>query len=216
MRHIIAAAGAVLVVVVAACSDTVGAPTSSLQPGSVALAKEPKVTVCHAAGRAGTIKYVAIDVSAHGANEHFRDNGTPRAGHELDFIATKERPCNAEPVRKAELRVCKLSSGINPDNANRDAKFHFRTSDGHEFTLHFFECTNPIEVDPGEITVTEAHDPNAPNAFSYYATSVVVTNGVLRSSAGFSGPRPKTVKDAIASLITTSRQLTTVTFYNRN
>jgi hypothetical protein len=220
VRNIVTKAVAVLgVAVVAACSDAVGPPTSSLQPDANALTREPKVTVCHASGREGTTKYVAIEVSAHGANAHFTNNGTPKAGHELDFIATAERPCNPEPntERKALLKVCKLSSANNPATADLHAKFHFKTSNGREFSLQFNECTKPTEVDPGEITITEAHDPNAPNAFSYYATSVVVTNGVLLASSGFSGPpRPTTVQDAIARVRTTSGELTTVTFYNRN
>lgn len=43
------------------------------------------VNICHATG---TGIYVLINISENGANAHFANNGTPRAGHELDFIST--------------------------------------------------------------------------------------------------------------------------------
>lgn len=44
-----------------------------------------KVTICHAAGRAGTSKYVEITVSRHASYAHIDEHGTPRAGHEEDY-----------------------------------------------------------------------------------------------------------------------------------
>jgi len=217
VRHSIKAVAVlgVVVVVVAACSETSVSPSSSLQPGSISLSKAPKVTVCHAAGRAGTTKYVAITISANGLGGHFGNNGTPKAGHELDFIATAERPCNAPEA--AQLRICKLSSAKDPSTADLDRSFHFLREDGVEFELKFLGCTEPREVPPGEITLTEPHDPNLPQAFSYYATHVIVTNGTLVSSSGFSFlSRPTIVEDAIVTVGLTSGELTTVTFFNRN
>jgi hypothetical protein len=45
-----------------------------------------KITICHAAGRAGTSKYVEITVSKNASSAHLDEHGTPRAGHEEDYI----------------------------------------------------------------------------------------------------------------------------------
>jgi hypothetical protein len=45
-----------------------------------------KITICHAAGRAGTTKYVEITVSKNASYAHLDEHGTPRAGHEEDYI----------------------------------------------------------------------------------------------------------------------------------
>jgi hypothetical protein len=206
---------AAAVTALAACSDSVAPTTSGLRPGTISFSAAPKVTVCHAAGRAGTTKYVSITISANGANAHFTNNGTPKAGHELDFLSTPARPCNAPAP--AQLKVCKLSSANDPTTADPNQEFAFTTSDNTAFSLKFTACYGPVDVVPGDITLTEAHDLNAPSAFSYYATSFTATGGTTVSSSGFSGPpRPTIVEDAIVTVTTTSGNLTTVTFYNRN
>lgn len=51
-----------------------------------------KVTICHAAGLDGTMKYVTLTVAypaVYGPAGHFYENGTPRAGHENDYLG----PC---------------------------------------------------------------------------------------------------------------------------
>jgi hypothetical protein len=48
--------------------------------------KNDKITICHAAGRAGTTKYVEITVSKNASSAHLDEHGTPRAGHEKDYI----------------------------------------------------------------------------------------------------------------------------------
>lgn len=64
-----------------------------------ALAAPPaKVTICHAAGLAGTTKYVELTISENavygrkGNAGHFEENGTPRAGHEQDYFG----PCKVD------------------------------------------------------------------------------------------------------------------------
>lgn len=51
-----------------------------------------KVTICHAAGRDGTDKYVTLTVSTNAVYKeqggHFYENGTPRAGHEDDYFGS--------------------------------------------------------------------------------------------------------------------------------
>lgn len=57
-----------------------------------ASASQEKVTLCHAAGLDGTTHYVTLTVgynAAYGPAGHFYENGTPRAGHEQDYLG----PC---------------------------------------------------------------------------------------------------------------------------
>ena len=54
-----------------------------------------KVTICHAAGQAGTTKFVEITASRnaiYGQAGHFYEDGTPRAGHEDDYEGPCEQP----------------------------------------------------------------------------------------------------------------------------
>lgn len=63
---------------------------------------QDKVTICHAAGLAGTTQFVTIEVAwpaAYGQAGHFYENGTPRAGHEQDYLgACKEPTPSPTPV----------------------------------------------------------------------------------------------------------------------
>lgn len=61
---------------------------------SVEAGKNPKVTICHAAGRAGTTHYITLTIgwnAVYGPAGHFYENGTPRAGHEQDYFG----PCKS-------------------------------------------------------------------------------------------------------------------------
>jgi hypothetical protein len=56
-----------------------------------------KVTVCHADGLDGTIKYSVIVVSPQGAAAHLDPvTGTPQAGHENDVLG-EDGKCPAPP-----------------------------------------------------------------------------------------------------------------------
>lgn len=62
-----------------------------------ALASQPKVTICHAAGQAGTTHYVELTIgypAVYGPAGHFYENGTTRAGHEDDYLG----PCRVAPT----------------------------------------------------------------------------------------------------------------------
>lgn len=68
----------------------------ALVASGAARAGEDKVTLCHAAGQEGTTQYVTITVgypAAFGPAGHFYENGTPRAGHEQDYLG----PCQETP-----------------------------------------------------------------------------------------------------------------------
>ena len=75
-----------------------------------AVAGQPKVDVCHAAGLAGTTKYVTINVPATETGYpkgHFTENGTQEAGHEQDYLGQCNSPSpspspTASPVPTTE------------------------------------------------------------------------------------------------------------------
>jgi hypothetical protein len=92
------AAAVVSLSLAAACSD-VTTPTGALAPSAPSYAAAPKVTICHAAGRAGTTHYIQLTLSANGLAGHFDNNGTPLAGHEQDYMG----PCT---VSTGTLTVC--------------------------------------------------------------------------------------------------------------
>ena len=75
---------------------TIALVSALLAGASVALADPPaKVTICHAAGREGTLQYVTLTISynaAYGPAGHFYENGTPRAGHENDYEGACQTP----------------------------------------------------------------------------------------------------------------------------
>jgi len=56
-------------------------------------APEGKITLCHADGLAGTIKFSTITVAPSAAAVHLDPiTGTPNAGHELDHLGPCEEP----------------------------------------------------------------------------------------------------------------------------
>ncbi len=77
----------VLVIAVLVCLGTLGmaVPTLATNPEH----DNEKVTICHAAGLAGTTKYVTLTIShnaVYGPGGHFNENGTTQAGHEQDYL----------------------------------------------------------------------------------------------------------------------------------
>ena len=73
--------------------------TLAIAPGptanSAAATAEEKITICHAAGQAGTTKFVTLTLSydaVYGEGGHFFENGTPRAGHEDDYLGACNPP----------------------------------------------------------------------------------------------------------------------------
>jgi hypothetical protein len=84
-----------------ACSDAVTSRIAA--PSDASASKNPytgpgagkeKVTICHAAGRAGTTHYVEITVGAPAQYGHIDEHGTPQAGHEQDYYTTEGSGCS--------------------------------------------------------------------------------------------------------------------------
>ena len=65
-------------------------------------AQSQTITICHAAGQAGTLMFVTLNLpypAVYGNGGHFNENGTPQAGHENDYLG----PCvnQTEPTPTA-------------------------------------------------------------------------------------------------------------------
>lgn len=68
---------------------TLLAVVAILLAGAASVRAGDKVVLCHAAGLDGTTHYVTLEVgwpAAYGPAGHFYENGTPRAGHEQDYL----------------------------------------------------------------------------------------------------------------------------------
>jgi hypothetical protein len=97
------------------CSDTLEPPSTeqALAP-ELATAKSGRgtMTICHAAGPAGTTRYSKLTLSpsaVYGPGGHLNQNGTTRAGHEQDFVVTSTRACPPQPVTTGALYICKIA-----------------------------------------------------------------------------------------------------------
>ena len=139
MRHPFIAAAAALTLAAAACSDAVAPPTAapdapSLTRGAPPASAAGKVTICHAAGRAGTTKYVEITVSRNAASAHIDDRGTTRAGHEQDFYVTAHRKCPSS-VKVIKTLVNVYSAIVN----------------GHMIVDPTWKLGQPVVIPRGEI-----------------------------------------------------------------
>lgn len=65
------------------------------------LSMNEKITICHAAGLAGTTHFVELTISPNavfGPGGHFNENGTTQAGHEQDYMG----PCEEDETTTTE------------------------------------------------------------------------------------------------------------------
>lgn len=72
----------------------------SLAFAGTVVATGNKVTICHAAGKDGTTKYVTLTIgynAVYGPAGHFYENGTPRAGHEQDYLGRCKTSSSPSP-----------------------------------------------------------------------------------------------------------------------
>jgi len=81
--------------------------------------KDDKVTICHVAGNTDDpANYVTITISKNGLNGHFDQNGTPRQGHESDFMGECP-PSDSAPVDEPP----DAGEGDNDDTAEACGEF---------------------------------------------------------------------------------------------
>jgi hypothetical protein len=81
-----------------------------------------KVTICHAAGQAGTTKFVTLTISEnavygrHGNAGHFNENGTTRAGHEQDYFGPCLTPTSSPTVAPSASITVTPTPSLNPSS----------------------------------------------------------------------------------------------------
>jgi hypothetical protein len=230
MRHrttlVSAALTAVVTVLVAACADATGPSTRGLSPGGPSLDVAPKVTICHAAGLAGTTKYVEITISGNaGDTPHLNDNGTPKAGHEQDFLVTESRLCLS-----GQIQVCVTTSS--PSGTDHSIPIYDVTvtaSGGGPTVLsqQFLysastQCTAETAVAPGTYTANHPApglpETSPPNG-DWFTTNVVVNpaeNGISALPALGTSWDSATGRgeDSWATVKVVKNGLTVVTFNN--
>ena len=76
-----------------------------------------KVTLCHASGQSGTLHYETLTVgypAAYGEAGHFYENGTPRAGHEDDYLG----PCRPEVTTTTEGPTSTTTTTTSPTTSS--------------------------------------------------------------------------------------------------
>lgn len=157
-----------LSLVAAACSDATSNPTG-LRPQGASLGKGgvpaggPKVTLCHAAGRAGTTHFITLTIPTKAANKHIDDHGTTAAGHEQDYLGA----CTTPPEAQGTLTVCVgnytrfAGSGIpgaplalGDANITGDVTTTITIPNADGTTNFQFTCDDPVAVLAGDNTLT--------------------------------------------------------------
>jgi hypothetical protein len=123
--------GALAIVFAAACSES--ATSRLTAPESISMSKSGdqaqngaqsdnsddhgKITICHAAGRAGTTHYVEITVSTNASYAHLGDHGTQAAGHEEDYRVNKGEGCGSGgSFHKTLVGVMTIVGGVMMDD----------------------------------------------------------------------------------------------------
>ena len=83
-------------------------------PSVLAHGNPEKVTICHAAGLAGTTKYVTLTISynaVYGPGGHFNENGTTQAGHEEDYLG----PCEGDETETTDTETTETETTTTTD-----------------------------------------------------------------------------------------------------
>ena len=106
-----------------------------------------KIYICHASGQAGTTKFETLYLPPAGVAAHFENNGTPKAGHELDYFG----PCNEEPP---PTDYCDTLPGVQGEDEDCPPP-----------------VTQPIEVTAG-VTFTEATCTTGPSFHLVKSTGI--------------------------------------------
>lgn len=95
-------------VIAGGCQDGTAPPTADPAViGGVLAQVNEKTAVCHAAGRGDDPKFVEVRVNSGALAAHMDANGTPRAGHEGDYLVTPRTPCPPPPPTAPNVRICK-------------------------------------------------------------------------------------------------------------
>lgn len=141
-----------------------------------------KVTICHAAGLEGTTHYETLTIgypAAYGPAGHFYENGTPRAGHEQDYLGE----CVEEPeLNAASLKVIKLVRSSEQEVPRTRFPFvlsaageteSFALADGASKKFEFEFDSDRFDVVVGELTG------ELPDGFSFVSASCAIGERVV-------------------------------------
>ena len=107
----IAINASIAVVIALGCHDATAPTNAGRLPDGARLAPVSAVgsrtAVCHAAGRAADPHFVELFVGSGAVAAHVDAHGSPRAGHEGDYLVTARTPCPPPPT-PPNVRVCKI------------------------------------------------------------------------------------------------------------
>lgn len=106
-------------------------------------AMQQKIYICHAAGLEGTTQYVTLHLppeAVYGQAGHFYENGTPRAGHEQDYLGK----CHEEP-----------SDTTVPEDTTPDTTVPETTADTTPETTAATTTSTSVAVDDPPVPTTQ-------------------------------------------------------------
>ena len=108
------------------------------------------VTICHAAGLDGTTQYVTLTLNAnavYGQSGHFKEPGTPNAGHEDDY----EGPCEGDEEDEL-ITICYMDQTleVNMDELDEYAGYEEGECDTSENITICYEG-DTLEIDESEL-----------------------------------------------------------------
>jgi hypothetical protein len=133
------------------CQDaSVATSPAARMPSSAVAQASPKAAVCHAAGRADAPNFVEVSVGGSALAAHLDEHGTPRAGHEGDYLVTARTPCPPPPTAP-NVRVCKVVDANMP--AGRTFTFDVG---GEAVTLAGGTCAERTFRVGSSVTITES------------------------------------------------------------
>lgn len=135
-----------------------------------------KVTICHASGLDGTTKYETLRLDWHavyGQSGHFLENGTPRAGHEQDYLGAC-RPVVTTTTAKVTTTTAEVTT---------------TTAEVTTTTAEVTTTTSEATTTTDEVTTTTA----APTTTAQVTTTSVASESpTTPTTAASAGPVPPT------------------------
>jgi hypothetical protein len=149
-----------------------------------AVARMEMVTICHVVGPAGAEQHITLEVAAaavFGPGGHFNDNGTPRAGHDSDYLG----PC-VEDEDHIDSHSETTSSEEEKTTSTTTADHHHEDPDTDENDVMTSTIdTTPATSDDDEGNSDDGSDTNDESATADPAGEEVAA--VVVDSARFGG-----------------------------
>ena len=118
-----------------------------------------KITICHAAGRDGTTKYVTLTLAPQavfGPGGHFNENGTTQAGHEQDYMG----PCQGDTTETTTTTT--ESTTTNTETTTTDTTEETTTTSTTEETTTTSEPPTTEETTTTTTTATTEETTTTP------------------------------------------------------